>query len=46
MKMTSVEEDILLVRKTVSDLREEVDQLTMLQDISKSLEGIETIFSC
>jgi PAS domain S-box-containing protein len=37
MEMTSTEEDILLLRKTVSDLREEVDQLTMLQDMSKQI---------
>jgi len=34
MKVEPIEEDINFLRKTVSDLREEVDQLTMLQDIS------------
>ena len=37
MRIAPIEEDILFLRKTVSDLREEVDQLTMLQDISKQI---------
>ena len=34
MRITPIEENTFFLRKTVSDLREEVDQLTMLQDIS------------
>jgi len=34
MKISPIKEDTLFLRKTVADLREEVDQLTMLQDIS------------
>jgi PAS domain S-box-containing protein len=37
MKPVPIEEDTLFLRKTISDLREEVDQLTMLQDISKQI---------
>lgn len=37
MRIAPIEEDILFLRKTVSDLREEVDLLTMLQDISKRI---------
>jgi signal transduction histidine kinase len=37
MKIAPIEEDTIFLRKTVSDLREEVDQLTMLQDISKQI---------
>jgi len=37
MKIAPIEEDTRFLRKTVSDLREEVDQLTMLQDISKQI---------
>lgn len=37
MKIAPIEEDTIFLRKTVSDLREEIDQLTMLQDISKQI---------
>jgi len=37
MKIAPIEEDTLFLQKTVSDLREEVGQLTMLQDISKQI---------
>jgi len=33
MRVAPIEEDTIFLRKTVSGLREEVDQLTMLQDI-------------
>jgi len=37
MRIAPIEEDTLFLQKTVSNLREEVDQLTMLQDISKQI---------
>ena len=37
MKIAPIEEDTLFLQKTVSDLREEVGQLTMLQDISTQI---------
>ncbi len=37
MKPVPIEEDTLFLRKTISDLREEVDQLSMLQDISRQI---------
>ena len=37
MTVSPIEEDTAFLRKTVSDLREEVDQLSMLQDISKQI---------
>jgi PAS domain S-box-containing protein len=37
MTIPPIKVDTLFLRKTVSDLREEVDQLTMLQDISKQI---------
>ncbi|MEE9504094.1 MAG: ATP-binding protein [Thermodesulfobacteriota bacterium] len=37
MRVAPIEEDTIFLRKTISDLREEVDQLTMLQDMSKQI---------
>ena len=37
MRVAPIEKDTLFLRKTIYDLREEVDQLTMLQDMSKQI---------
>ncbi|MBE9546021.1 MAG: PAS domain S-box protein [Proteobacteria bacterium] len=37
MNVKPIEEDTLFLRKTISDLTEQIDQLTVLQDISKQI---------
>ncbi len=37
MRVAPIEKDTIFLQKTIYDLREEVDQLTMLQDISKQI---------